>query len=699
MSQPNINLNQDNRKNYDIEVMFNDMKYYFSFKIINEIINLIINDSQENKYWHTFLSIIDLRKNHPFLNNFSDDSLVKSILYKISLNHFEMKFLNGQLKLNFVFPITVDYEFETYHLPIILDEFVDDNCNNHLFKKIDKKFIKYDYRFQELNKENTSLHDKIKQISSEFEYRLQQLESNYKDQITKIESNMKMEFASIPSNFNQQSEINQAEMKSQINKLTQYISQLEQKLEIQNSEIKKMQIELRSNLNFNSETNKKFENMFTDFNSSKKLEIDYKFKQMDKQIENKINQLVLSNQSMNTEIQSQQNQRITELHSELAKQFDLIKNLEAEISAINQFQTEYKSRNQIDYMPIQSNGGEKIDLNQHKINNENATLQSEIDTHIPKVQNHISNINHEKDGDIFEADKDESMNKNVTVLKGHIDCIRSLLYIPYDNIASGSDDTTIRIWKIATGECIQILRGHTDFVRSLAYLPEKVIASGSDDKTIRLWNPTTGICISVLKGHTDWVSSLLSLPDGLIASGSDDTTIRIWSTTQGKSMKTLKGHSSYVRCLTYLHDELFASGSGDKTIKIWNVTTGECNKTLKEHTDSFYSLVTLPGGLVASGSAEKTIRIWNVTSGECIKTLEGHTRYVYSLISLKNGLIASGCDDTTIRIWDTNTGECIDTLEGHIGYVCSLIYLHDKLIASASWDKTIRIWNTSSTIN
>ena len=271
MSQPNNYLNQDNTKNYDIEFMFNEMKYYFSFKIINEIINLVINNSLENKYWQTFLSIIDLRKNYPFLKNFSDDSLVKSILYKISLNHFEMKFINGQLILNFVFPITVDYEFDTYHLPIILEELREDDCNNPIFSKIDKKLIKYDYRFQEINKENISLQDKIKQVTFEFEYRLEQFESNYKDQLTKIESNFKKEFASLPANFTQESDINSAEMKSQINKLTQHISQLEQKLEIQNLEIKKMQLGLESNLNFNSETTRNLENMFTDFNSRKKI--------------------------------------------------------------------------------------------------------------------------------------------------------------------------------------------------------------------------------------------------------------------------------------------------------------------------------------------------------------------------------------------------------------------------------------------
>ena len=55
------------------------------------------------------------------------------------------------------------------------------------------------------------------------------------------------------------------------------------------------------------------------------------------------------------------------------------------------------------------------------------------------------------------------------------------------------------------------------------------IASGSDDKTVRVWDVATKECVATLEGHTDNVMAVCSLGDGLrIASGSSDKTVRVW---------------------------------------------------------------------------------------------------------------------------------------------------------------------------
>jgi WD40 repeat protein len=58
---------------------------------------------------------------------------------------------------------------------------------------------------------------------------------------------------------------------------------------------------------------------------------------------------------------------------------------------------------------------------------------------------------------------------------------------------SGSDDRTLRLWDLDSGQCLRTLRGHSDSVRALAVLEGGCRAlSGSDDSTLRLWDLDSG---------------------------------------------------------------------------------------------------------------------------------------------------------------------------------------------------------------
>ncbi|MFM6003321.1 MAG: WD40 repeat domain-containing protein, partial [Sphaerospermopsis kisseleviana] len=49
-------------------------------------------------------------------------------------------------------------------------------------------------------------------------------------------------------------------------------------------------------------------------------------------------------------------------------------------------------------------------------------------------------------------------------------------------------DKTIKIWNLATGELKSTLTGHSDSVRTLAITPNgRTLVSGSDDNTIKIW--------------------------------------------------------------------------------------------------------------------------------------------------------------------------------------------------------------------
>merc|ERR1712070_443350 len=100
-------------------------------------------------------------------------------------------------------------------------------------------------------------------------------------------------------------------------------------------------------------------------------------------------------------------------------------------------------------------------------------------------------------------------------------------------LASGSDDQTIRIWRehahlCEDGEelCIHILKGHTGSITCMTQLDNARLVTGSVDYTARVWG-LDGECMQVLHGHSGAVRSIAELPGSKILTGSYDYTCRV----------------------------------------------------------------------------------------------------------------------------------------------------------------------------
>jgi WD40 repeat protein/tRNA A-37 threonylcarbamoyl transferase component Bud32 len=293
-------------------------------------------------------------------------------------------------------------------------------------------------------------------------------------------------------------------------------------------------------------------------------------------------------------------------------------------------------------------------------------------------------------------------------LKGHSSDVNSVAFSPDGKtLGSASDDKTIKLWNLASGEEIHTLEGHSNWIWTVAFSPNsKILASGSADKTIKLWNVETGKLVRTLEGNTDGVTSVAFSPDGkTLASGaaSKDMKIKLWNLETGKLVRTLEGHTDGVPSLAFSPDgKTLASGSWDKTIKLWNLNTGKEIRTLKGNAESILAVAFAPDGVtLASGSKDKTIKLWNLNTGKEIRTLKGHKDKVNSVAFLPSGTqneltLVSGSSDKTVKLWNPLTGKEIRTLETGSGYIYAIAISPDgqTIAGGGSGENILQIWQT-----
>ncbi len=292
-------------------------------------------------------------------------------------------------------------------------------------------------------------------------------------------------------------------------------------------------------------------------------------------------------------------------------------------------------------------------------------------------------------------------NSAIQTLDGHSGYVLCAAFSPDGKrLATGSSDTTVKVWSCETGKELFAFEGPGGPVFCLDFSPDgqRLVSSDGNAGLVTVSDSSTGNLLSRVN-HKRQVHGVAFSPDGrCFATAGYDGKVKVWDSTTSEQLITLDHGEQNLFTVAFSPDgQRLASAGSSGTIKLWHVPNGKELVTLNGHTSTIWSVAFSPDGMqLASGSNDNTVKLWGTENGNQLLTVTSTIGCIYSVSYSPDGKrLAGGGDKKLVKIWDTNTGEELASIKGHGNEVQCVRFSRDgQQLATASSDRTAKIWDS-----
>lgn len=287
-------------------------------------------------------------------------------------------------------------------------------------------------------------------------------------------------------------------------------------------------------------------------------------------------------------------------------------------------------------------------------------------------------------------------------LNGHKGSIRSLLFTPTGQLATGSEDGTVKIWDIYKMRCEATFATAAAMISNISHNTQdnRLAVASWYNNAIELWDMHLQQRVQTLQQSDTPIVSLSFCPSRpLLLLGNMAGEAR-WIDTEKRSCLASKAlHQQPVMSLSWRDPQFVATSSMDGSVKLIDFREKiDRITTLKRKEESAVNAVFfLPDtSFLATGGIAQCFSIWDMRNlSNKLYSLDSGSKAVmdFAFCSSKGILACGGSEGSKITTWDPATGKLLRTLGQDEGGIYKIaLHPSDNVLAVGGWKAEVGLY-------